>query len=51
MEKSQEIHTLPMELGKSPVERLTWFYIKVLKNKMGTNPVVNYGMADRKSVV
>jgi hypothetical protein len=42
LQAPDNIRTLPMEFGKTPVARLTKFYIKILASKMGTTPVVTY---------
>lgn len=36
------IITLPLEFGNTPVARLTKFYIRILAKKMGTSPTISY---------
>lgn len=47
MQAPNIVTTLPLEFGKSPPLRLTNFYARVLERKMGTKPVISYGLATK----
>lgn len=47
MEQVTSQYQLPLEMGTTPVARLTNLYSRILQSKLGTRPIINYGMAGR----